>query len=199
MAPIIKMEKTQSFFSQGGTWLDKLIAFWRFGKASNAVFSGVKILDVGCGFTGEFLRRVEKKISSGHGVDMFVDQTFGTDKIKLIEHDLNFGLPFPDNEFDAVVSLANLEHMERPEKILKEIKRVLKPGGRLILTAPTFYAKPVLELMAGLHIIDRQEIKDHKKYFNKKTLCDYCDEAGFSSCQHAYFEFWMNNFLVAEK
>mgnify|MGYP001589649418 CR=1 FL=1 len=199
MAPVIKMDKTRSFFSRGGTWLDKLIAFWRFRKAASAVFSGAKILDVGCGFTGEFLHRVEEKISNSYGVDMFVDQAFSTNKIKLIEHNLNFGLPFPDNEFDMVVSLANLEHMERPEKILEEIRRVLKPGGRLILTAPTLYAKPVLELMARLNIVDRQEIKDHKRYFNKKTLCDHCDEAGFSLFRHAYFEFWMNNFLIAEK
>jgi ubiquinone/menaquinone biosynthesis C-methylase UbiE len=193
------MERTQAFFSRGGTWLDKLIAFWRFGKVAGKVFTGVKILDVGCGFTGEFLRRIEKKISIGYGVDMFVDQAFSTNKIKLIEHNLNFGLPFLNDEFDAVVSLASLEHMENPEKILKEIKRVLKPGGRLILTAPTVYAKPVLELMAGLRIIDRQEIKDHKKYFNKKNLCDYCKEAGFSSFRHSYFELFMNNFLLAEK
>ncbi len=195
------MEKirTESFHSQKGTWLDKLIAFLRFGKAAQAVLPGEKILDVGCGLTGEFLHQIEEKISIGYGVDMFVDQSFGTDKIKLIEHNLNFGLPFSDNEFDAVVSLANLEHMEKPEKILKEIRRVLKPGGRLILTAPTIYAKPVLELMAALRIIDHEEAKTHKMYFDKKILNDYCKEIGFSSCQHSYFEFWMNNFLLAKK
>lgn len=49
--------------------------------------------------------------------------------------DLN-RLPFPSQSFDAVVSLQSLSHLEHPEKALAEMKRLLKPEGRLFLTVP---------------------------------------------------------------
>ncbi len=45
-------------------------------------------------------------------------------------------LPFEDNCFDAVVSFQVIEHIEEDEALVKEIHRVLKPGGVLVLTTP---------------------------------------------------------------
>ncbi|MFN8439601.1 MAG: methyltransferase domain-containing protein [Caldilineaceae bacterium] len=45
-------------------------------------------------------------------------------------------LPFADNVFDAAVCTQVLEHLAEPEKVLREIQRVLKPGGILLLVAP---------------------------------------------------------------
>jgi len=45
-------------------------------------------------------------------------------------------LPFSDNQFDAVLSLEMLEHSPSPRRILAEFHRVLKPGGKLVLTCP---------------------------------------------------------------
>lgn len=45
-------------------------------------------------------------------------------------------LPFPTNTFDAVVCTQVLEHLPEPKIFLAEISRVLKPNGRLFLTAP---------------------------------------------------------------
>jgi SAM-dependent methyltransferase len=45
-------------------------------------------------------------------------------------------LPFPDACFDLVTSFETLEHVERAEALLSEIRRVLAPGGRLILSTP---------------------------------------------------------------
>ena len=76
-------------------------------------------------------------------------------------------LPFKDNIFDIVTMLAVLGHLEYPFFIIKEIGRILKPRGKLILTIPSKNAKPVLELLAfELKIIDKNEITDHKKYYN---------------------------------
>jgi SAM-dependent methyltransferase len=45
-------------------------------------------------------------------------------------------LPFPNDTFDAVVSLQALQYLQRPAAVLAEIARVLKPGGALLLTVP---------------------------------------------------------------
>jgi SAM-dependent methyltransferase len=45
-------------------------------------------------------------------------------------------LPFGDATFDTAVSFQVLEHVQQPARLLAEICRVLKPGGRLVLTAP---------------------------------------------------------------
>ena len=45
-------------------------------------------------------------------------------------------LPFPDGCFDAAVNIVTLEHVREPAKVLGEIARVLRPGGRLYLVTP---------------------------------------------------------------
>jgi SAM-dependent methyltransferase len=50
--------------------------------------------------------------------------------------DLNGPLPFDDETFDAVLSIEGIEHLENGYGYLRELRRVLKPGGHLILTTP---------------------------------------------------------------
>ncbi|MFC1849672.1 class I SAM-dependent methyltransferase [candidate division CSSED10-310 bacterium] len=48
-----------------------------------------------------------------------------------------FSLPFPDQAFDLIAVLDILEHLEDDENCINEIHRLLKPGGRLVVSAPT--------------------------------------------------------------
>jgi ubiquinone/menaquinone biosynthesis C-methylase UbiE len=159
-----------------------------------------EILDLGCGYNASFLRSIEDVISYGIGIDISVNKEISSHKIKLLQHDLNYQLPIPANSFDVVTSLANLEHLHNPEKVLGEMYRVLKVGGLLFLTAPSVYAKPVLEFLSyDLKLISEHEIRDHKNYFNKHILHEYCKSIGFHEWTHKYFQMGMNNFLVAQK
>jgi SAM-dependent methyltransferase len=47
-------------------------------------------------------------------------------------------LPFPDQTFDGIIGVDVLEHLEDDEGALKDLLRVLRPGGRLIATVPAF-------------------------------------------------------------
>ncbi len=48
-------------------------------------------------------------------------------------------MPFADNELEAILCLAVLEHVENPIKAVEELYRVLKPGGRLLIYVPFLY------------------------------------------------------------
>ncbi len=63
-----------------------------------------------------------------------------------------FDLPFGDERFDLVVSGQMLEHCANPFKSVREMKRVLRPGGRIILIAPS--AGPRHDVQDGWRFMD---------------------------------------------
>jgi 2-polyprenyl-3-methyl-5-hydroxy-6-metoxy-1,4-benzoquinol methylase len=56
--------------------------------------------------------------------------------IRWCDADLNQPLSLPDNSFDAVISLGLIEYLENPYAFAREIYRVLRPGGKALLTTP---------------------------------------------------------------
>ncbi|WP_206750341.1 methyltransferase domain-containing protein [Helicobacter sp. MIT 05-5293] len=108
----------------------------------------------------------------------------------------NVNLPFDDESFEIITLLAVLEHLHHPIDMLNEIKRVLVPHGILLLTVPSHAAKPVLEFLSyKLHIISKEEILDHKRYYNKKDIVNSLSQVnGLKLLTHHYFQCGMNNF-----
>ncbi len=58
-----------------------------------------------------------------------------TNRIAIDATNINF----PDNKFDSIVCMSALEHIEDFEKVLSEINRILKPGGKLLLNVPWLF------------------------------------------------------------
>lgn len=84
-----------------------------------------KVLDIGCG----------KKPYAKY----FFCKYIGLDPYKEINPDIvakAWKIPVPDNSFDGIVLNQSLEHIEKTQETISEIKRVLKPGGLGIITAP---------------------------------------------------------------
>lgn len=92
-----------------------------------------KILEVGCG-TGKTLSEV-----GGVGVDIS-EEAISFCRLHGVEVTKGSAtaIPHPDESFDVVLALDVLEHVEDDEKALAEMRRVLKPGGRLITFVPCF-------------------------------------------------------------
>lgn len=95
--------------------------------------------------------------------------------------------------------MAVLEHLEYPEEIIRECYRLLKPGGRLIVTVPSNYSKPILLMLAGLGLISREEIFSHKHYFSKKDVEDMLANARFKKVISKSYNCFLNLLFVFEK
>lgn len=87
-----------------------------------------KILDVGAFDVNGCTRSIFEPECEYVGLDMQA----GSNVDVVAKGD---AIPFPDNEFDCVVTVEMLEHDDNPYGTIAEMKRVLKPGGMIIVTA----------------------------------------------------------------
>jgi ubiquinone/menaquinone biosynthesis C-methylase UbiE len=82
-------------------------------------------------------------------------------------------LPFPDNAFDLVTCIETLEHIRDVQLALSEIRRVLRPGGRLAITTPAAARWRVLVL--GLE----HPFSPHIRAFTRRSLRTALEALGF--------------------
>jgi len=182
-------------------WGDRLTRFFRIGKILPFIRHGERVVDIGCGQSNAVMAAVESRGGSYVGVDPLVEKEGMRGAAEFVRHIVGDGgrIPLPDTSFDVAISLAVLEHVDDPLGLIAEKFRLLKPGGRLILTTPTRFAKPVLEALVVLHIINKQEIAEHKHYFNRAELRDLVTRAGFSDFKHETWQLLMNQLVTAKK
>lgn len=103
------------------------------GVAQDLKF-GEKVLDAGCG-SGRLASWSQADVTGLDFSDSVLRFAAGRCR-KLVQANLCEGVPFSDGTFEAVVSLNVLYAVPDPESALREMARVLKPGGRLILATP---------------------------------------------------------------
>ena len=99
----------------------------------DALRPGAVALDAGCGRTTR-LRFFRDRIVRLVGVD--ADDAAASENPSVDEYihaDLDVGLPFEDGTFDLVYANFVVEHLSRPEHAIAEWRRVLRPGGRVVL------------------------------------------------------------------
>ncbi|MDR1222689.1 MAG: class I SAM-dependent methyltransferase, partial [Tannerella sp.] len=86
-----------------------------------------KILDIGCG-NSPFKFLVDTSKASYIGIDIEDAGNFNYNNPDKIKYD-GENLPFENESLENIISTEVLEHIEKPEKIIDEMYRVLKPGG----------------------------------------------------------------------
>lgn len=101
-------------------------------------FSGKKILDVGCGIKP--YRDLFSTAASYIGIDIQESGHRDSDKMPDKFYD-GTNIPFAEDSFDCVICTEVLEHVPDPQRLLKEIARVLKSDGTVFLTMPFVWAE----------------------------------------------------------
>ena len=101
-----------------------------------ALSEGSRLLEVGCG-RGETLKGFIDAGLVGHGVDLspVASKYFPELELKITDLEHN-RIPHDDESFDVVYSKSLIEHFYHPERIVRDMFRVLRPGGVLIALTP---------------------------------------------------------------
>ena len=139
---------------------------------------GPNLLDIGCA-QGFFLYNASKAGYTTKGIEISQDAAeyaimeFGLDiEAKPFEE-----LRFPENHFDVVTLWQVLEHVPYPLTVLKEVHRILKPGGLLVASTPDIAGIPAKILRKRWWDIKRLHINQ----FSTKTLTDILQNGGFKN------------------
>ena len=114
-----------------------------YGKYADTLAAGLpqgaRVLDVGCG-VGQVVTRLMDAGCEAYGVDVSEPNIERARQVcprcRLYD---GRRLPFPDGHFAAAGALNVLEHVEEPEAFLAELVRVVRPGGRVVVSSPNFF------------------------------------------------------------
>jgi 2-polyprenyl-3-methyl-5-hydroxy-6-metoxy-1,4-benzoquinol methylase len=139
------------------------------------------LLDVGCG-DGAFLNRMRHRGWTVNGVDFDPGAIRGA-KVKY-GLDLRLGdlhsASFADNAFDAVTMSHVIEHVPDPQALFQEAHRILRPGGRLVLTTPNPSSYGHREFKAHWFGLD---VPRHLYLFPLNVLTSLGRQAGFQGTE----------------
>lgn len=177
---------------------------------------GDKIIDVGCGdgFYLHLLSNLDLKLNlTGADFDVralgSAKRNLAGKKIRLLKGDLMSKLPFENNSFDKAIMSEVAEHLPEDVKGLKEVYRVLKPGGIACITVPhanyPFFWDPInwmLEHLFDTHIKSGFFAgiwNQHERLYEKDQIKKVIEKAGFSVDEQKFITWWclpFNHYLI---
>ncbi len=151
------------------------IAFYLEHYSTQEMFQDKVVLDVGCGAAGKTMYYASQGVKKIVGMDIvdhykadaeaLADELGYRDVFEFVIGDAAH-TDFPDNTFDTIIMNDAMEHVARPDLVLEEVRRVLKPGGRLYVNFPPYYHP------FGAHLSDLISIPWVHMFFRERTLVE---------------------------
>lgn len=154
-------------------------------------------LDIGCGRGFLLGHLADHGLNGLTGMDVYDDVP--SDRWTYTRGDVTSGLPFESSAFECVIAGEIIEHVPNPDDLLRDIRRVLKPGGLLVLSTPNMvsWANRVLvplgvqplgtetssEIALGRrHRVLGQgnQVQGHLKVFTSRALTEILERYGYS-------------------
>lgn len=128
-----------------------------------------QILDVGCGTGANLIMLGE--YGDAHGIDVSHDALAFCEArgLKRVEHGAAEKLPYADGTFDLVTALDVVEHLDDDMAGLREMRRVLRPGGHALVFVPAFM------FLWGV----QDDVSHHRRRYRLPELLERVREAGF--------------------
>ncbi len=154
---------------------EETIKFYLKNYTQDEMFKDKTIVDIGCGAAGKSLYYASCGAEKVIGVEILekykkeaetLAEDLGlTDKFSFVTADAG-NLPFEDESIDTVIMNDAMEHVDHPEEVLKEIKRILKKGGRLYVNFPPYHHH------FGAHLSDAIYLPWVHLFFSEKVLIE---------------------------
>lgn len=156
------------------------------------------LLDIGCGSGRHLGAAVREKKVFAVGTDLSHDHLIETTARLLFHRKMGevggtWGLcasditrlPFGDRSFDTIICAEVLEHIPDEKEAVKELHRVLKPGGILAVSVPRFFPEWICWKISREY---RAAENGHIRIYQKKSLIDLVEKNGFflNGCHYAH-------------
>lgn len=148
------------------------------------------LLDFGAGvgtFAKELLRTFN--LTKLVGADLLPRPDELPESIEWIQSDLNDSLLLPDASFDVITAVEVIEHLENPRAAFRELKRLLRPNGILVLSTPNQESlRSYITLMLNGHFASfrSQNYPAHITALLSEDFVRICRETGFASPNFRY-------------
>ena len=130
------------------------------------------VLDIGCGKAGilTYLNPGQEYVGiEGHpGIYRWLVENLGDYEFHQLDLDKTELLM--DRQFDTILMLALIEHLKNPGRLLGQIPRLLRPGGRAILTTPSPWGDRIHTVGAKIGLFSKNAAEEHETIFSYRTL-----------------------------
>ncbi len=135
--------------------------------------NNLRVLDIGCYVGTDIFMLPKTKDATYVGIDVsesvinqakVLAQVRNEENVEFKVQDANGKFGFSEEEFDIIICLELLEHVQNPTDVLKEMKRILKPGGIIIMSTPNadYIMNKIVKFLpkSFLNKIHKERVKD---------------------------------------